>query len=79
MTAIAMKTETKQIIDLMSDEQIALVFDYVKTFLQEHKQSETALSKKMEAVDELCGLWAEHDNAISVDETVRAMRKGRTF
>lgn len=79
MTAALMKTETKQLIDLMSDEQIALVFDYLKSFLQEHEQKEIELSKKMEAVDELYGLWAKHDNTISVDETVRTMRKGRTF
>jgi len=29
--------------------------------------------------DEIFGLWKNHDNRLSVDETVREMRKGRKF
>lgn len=31
------------------------------------------------AAMELAGLWKDHDNELSVEETVRNMRKGRRF
>lgn len=30
-------------------------------------------------LDELCGMWKEHDNSMTVDEYVRNLRKGRKF
>lgn len=37
-------------------------------------------SKKIDsAIDEAFGIWADHDNSVSVDEYVRNMRKGRKF
>ena len=34
---------------------------------------------KKKAARELAGLWREHDNKISVEETVRSLRRGRSF
>lgn len=31
------------------------------------------------AINDAFGLWKDHDNNISVDETVRQMRRGRHF
>lgn len=53
MTAVAMKTETKQILDTLNDEQIALVFEYLQKLLEEHKQKEAERAKKMAAFAEL--------------------------
>ncbi len=35
--------------------------------------------KMRTAALELAGLWKNHENELSVDETVREMRKGRRF
>lgn len=36
-------------------------------------------SIRMDAINEAFGLWADHDNSLSVDATVRQMRRGRSF
>lgn len=33
----------------------------------------------MNEINEAFGLWADYDNNLSVDETVRQMRRGRSF
>ena len=33
----------------------------------------------LEAAEDLAGLWLDHDDTISVDDTVRGMRRGRRF
>ena len=43
-------------------------------------QSEKPSNTKMKtAVLELAGLWKSHENELSVEETVRDLRKGRSF
>ena len=32
-----------------------------------------------ESEDEIFGMWADHDNSSSVEETVRQLRQGRPF
>jgi len=32
-----------------------------------------------ESKDEIFGMWADHDNSSSVEETVRQLRQGRPF
>ena len=45
-----------------------------------HAPSEKPVDTKMKtAVLELAGLWKRHENELSVEETVRDMRKGRSF
>ena len=34
---------------------------------------------RTKAINEAFGLWADHDNSLSVDETVRQMRRGRRW
>ena len=36
-------------------------------------------TKMRAAVMNLAGLWKDHDNILTVEETVRDMRKGRSF
>ena len=43
---------------------------------QQVKNTET---KMRAAVMDLAGLWEGHENELSVEETVRDMRKGRSF
>ena len=35
--------------------------------------------RRQSAIDEAFGMWKEHDNSLSVEETVRDLRKGRKF
>jgi len=45
-----------------------------------HKQPVKNTETKMRAaVMDLAGLWEGHENELSVEETVRDMRKGRSF
>ena len=44
------------------------------------KQPEKNTQEKMRAaVMDLAGMWKDHENELSVEETVRDMRKGRSF
>ena len=46
----------------------------------DEEQAETDTAEKMKtAALELAGLCKEHENALSAEETVRNMRKGRVF
>lgn len=45
-----------------------------------HEQQEKSTDTKVKAaVMELAGLWKDHGNVLTVEETVRDMRKGRSF
>lgn len=39
----------------------------------------TSDDSRRQAALELAGLWKDHDNELSVEETVRNMRRGRRF
>ncbi len=43
------------------------------------KPEKSANTKMNAAVMELAGLWKDHENELTVEETVRDMRKGRSF
>lgn len=51
MTAVAMKTQTKEIIDTLDDKQIELVFDYLQQFLKEYKEQEEIRARKIRAFE----------------------------
>lgn len=53
MTALAMKTETKQMIDEMTDEHVALVFAYAKNFISEEIVNANRLAEKMAAFERM--------------------------
>lgn len=42
-------------------------------------EDKTDNNKRRAAAMELAGLWKDHENELSVDETVRNMRRGRRF
>lgn len=46
-----------------------------------NKQSENQITDdyKRSIARNLAGLWKDHDNGATVEETVRTMRKGRSF
>lgn len=43
------------------------------------QQERNADTKMKAAVAGLAGLWKDHENELTVEETVREMRKGRSF
>ncbi len=50
--------------------------------LEKPEKEETSANdrnEKLRALEEIQGLWENHDNSMSVDEYVRNMRKGRQF
>lgn len=49
------------------------------TWNQNSSYSETSEADKKAAALEISGLWKDHENEMSVNETVRSMRKGRCF
>lgn len=53
MTAVAMKTQTKEIIDTLDDKQIELVFDYLQQFLKEYEEKEEVRQRKMRAFERM--------------------------
>lgn len=42
-------------------------------------QGSVSMMENQEMFDEIFGLWADHDKEMSVEDTVRQMRKGRSF
>lgn len=71
----------------MLDEQVAeRPQKVIITFLekQDEKTKDKVKSKieeaeKLRALEDVQGLWKNHDNSISVDDYVRNMRNGRQF
>lgn len=53
MTAIAMKTQTKQMLDTLSDEQIVLAFNYLQSLVAEHQEQELEREKKLAALERM--------------------------
>lgn len=43
------------------------------------EQNKKVSTDKTSIKNEFFGLWKDHDNSLSVDETVRRMRAGRKF
>lgn len=50
---------------------------YEKT--KDKVKSKIEEAEKLRALEDVQGLWKNHDNSISVDDYVRNMRKGRQF
>ena len=55
---------------------IITILDTMKSIQSEKNDTE---DRKKAAAISLAGLWKNHDEDLSVEETVRAMRKGRSF
>lgn len=62
-------------------EQIVVTYRGKKMarFVRLEDQSTTTTKSAQDGRDEIFGLWKDHENTQSVDETVRKMRQGRTF
>ena len=75
--------EAMSIMETMPRKNQQIVLDLLRVMsnsLAFHKQPVRNTEAKMRAaVMDLAGLWAEHENELSVEETVRDMRKGRSF
>lgn len=65
------------------DEVSAFVdFIYFRTGIRTGGNSKSVTADedaRGKAINEAFGLWADHDNSLPVDETVRQMRRGRRF
>ena len=69
---------------VIANENLSLYegYDVIITILDtvKNKHSEkTTIERKKEIARELAGLWADRDDDISVEETVRMMRRRRCF
>ena len=75
--------EAMSIMETMPRKNQKIVLDLLKAMSSSsafHKQPvKNAETKMRAAVMDLAGLWKDHENELSVEETVREMRKGRSF
>lgn len=78
MSAVAMKTQTKQLIDTLSEREVCLVFDYINSFIKEQNK-QIISAKKERALQELFSICKENTVGVSLngtEETAKAvMRK----
>lgn len=59
MTSVAIRTEAKQLIDMMTDDDIVFVFGYIKSFLKTRNIVEHTENSKMKAFMELEKMLAD--------------------
>ena len=75
--------EAMSIMETMPRKKQKIVVDLLRAMSSPfafQKQPVKNTEKKMRAaVMDLAGLWEGHENELSVEETVRDMRKGRSF
>ena len=75
--------EAMSIMETMPRKNQQIVLDLLRVMsnsLAFHKQPVRNTETKMRAAGmDLAGLWEEHENELSVEETVRDMRKWRSF
>lgn len=78
MSAVAMKTQTKQLVDTLSEREVSLVFDYINSFIKQQNE-QIVSTKKDRALKELFSICKENTVDISLNgatETAKAvMRK----
>ena len=66
-------------------DEVSAFVDYIAFRAGHYRENDSSSSAaanenaRMDAVNAAFGLWSNHDNSLSVDETVRQMRKGRHF
>ena len=75
--------EAMGIMEMMPRKKQQIVLELLRAMnsrppADEHSEKETAAKMKTAALG-LAGLWKDHENDLSVEETVRNMRKGRVF
>ncbi len=58
---------------------IVTILDSSRVVPSDNDKDKEKQKKRVEAAMQLSGLWADHDNSVSVEDMVRNMRKGRQF
>lgn len=75
--------EAMSIIEKMPRRNQQIVLDLLRAMNSQSALDERPVknvdAKMRAAVMGLAGLWKDHENMLSVEETVRDMRKGRSF
>ena len=75
--------EAMSIMEAMPRKNQKIVLELLRAMSSQpatNQQPEKSTDTKMNAaVMELAGLWKDHENELTVEETVRDMRKGRSF
>ena len=75
--------EAMSIIETMPIRNQQIVLDLLRAMNSQSAFNERPVknvdAKMRAAVLDLAGLWEGHENELSVEETVRDMRKGRSF
>ena len=75
--------EAMSIMESMPRKNQRIVLDLLRAMSSRpttNAQPEKSMDAKMnDAVMELAGLWKDHGNELTVEETVRNMRRGRSF
>ena len=75
--------EAMSIMETMPRRNQQIVLELLRTMNSQSGMDErrvrNADTKMRAAVMDLAGLWEGHENEMSVEETVRNMRKGRSF
>lgn len=73
--------EAMSIMETMPRKNQQIVLELLRAMSSQPARDERAVkdtdTKRRTAVMELAGLWKDHENALTVEETVRDMRKGR--
>lgn len=75
--------EAMSIMETMPRKKQKIVVDLLRAmsspFAFQKQPVKNTETKMRAAVMDLAGLWEGHENELSVEETVRDMRKGRSF
>ena len=83
MTIVTMAQEAASIMEKLPRRNQQIVLDLLRVMGSQSAFDNTMEKKPDEkmrtAAMGLAGLWKNHDNELSVEETVRNMRKGRNF
>jgi hypothetical protein len=80
---VTLVQEAMSIMEAMPRRNQQIVLELLRAMSSQptfHEKPEKSANTKMNAaVLELAGLWKDHGNELTVEETVRDMRKGSSF
>ena len=80
---VTLVQEAMSIIETMPRRNQQIVLDLLRAMNSQSAFNERPVknvdTKMRAAVMDLAGLWKDHDNILTVEESVRDMRKGRSF
>ena len=70
---------------IVTDENISsfngrkVLITILDTEIDAQLESDASIENKKDAARNLAGMWSDHNNEVTVEETVRSLRKGRSF